>query len=68
MRRGEVPALFRAELTRLGLPAAAVSVAASEADALREALLSAVPGDFVLLLAHLDAAGVAAVIAGQTSR
>ena len=65
---GEVPALFRAELTRLGLPAAAVSVAASEADALREALLSAVPGDFVLLLAHLDAAGVAAVIAGQTSR
>jgi cyanophycin synthetase len=60
---GEVPRLFQEELARLGLPRDVVDVAASEALALRRALDWAEPGDFVLILAHLESAEVAAVLA-----
>ncbi len=60
---GEVPALLRAELSRLGLAGEAIATAASETEALRRALDWAKPGDFVVILAHLESAGVRALIA-----
>jgi cyanophycin synthetase len=65
---GEVPALIAAELIRLGLSAEAVAVAPSEVAALRTALDEARPGDFVLLLVHLDAEGVRATLAERMAQ
>ena len=51
---GEVPALLRAELLRLGLPSAAQDTAADEVDLLRRGLAWAQPGDLVAILVHVD--------------
>lgn len=60
---GETPALFRAELERAGMPAGAIEVAPSEADAVRRALAGAAPGDLIVVLAHLESEEVRAVLA-----
>jgi len=60
---GETPALFRAELVKLGLSPEAIEVASSEGAALRRALEGAAAGDFVVVLAHLDSDEVRAVLA-----
>jgi cyanophycin synthetase len=49
---GEVSALLRAELTRLGVPDAVMPMAASELEAARLALDWAVPGDVLALPLH----------------
>ncbi len=59
---GEVPGRFVAELTSLGMAAETLAVAESEPGALRGALEWARPGDFVVVLAHLDTAGVQKVL------
>ena len=51
-RTGEVPAVIEAELQRLGAPPGSVSRAASELDAVREALAWARPGDVLALFLH----------------
>jgi len=64
---GEVPALFQGELARLGLAQEMIEVAMSESFALRRALEWARPGDFIVILAHLDSAEVAAILAAATT-
>jgi len=49
---GEVPALLRDELERLGAPANTVASAESETDAVRDAFAWAEPGDLLVLLSH----------------
>lgn len=49
---GEVPAILRAELSRLGVDAAAMPMAASEVAAARHALQWAAPGDVLALPLH----------------
>jgi len=56
---GEVPAVFRRLLEAYGIDA---EVAASEVDALERILADARPGDFALLLVHLDRDAVAAFL------
>ncbi|MFO0617403.1 MAG: Mur ligase family protein [Polyangiaceae bacterium] len=51
---GEVPARFRDFFTQHGMSPDRVTVADSEVDALERALADAKPGDFVVLLVHLD--------------
>lgn len=51
---GEVPAILTDELTRLGAPSTAIAKAASEPDAVRQALAWARPGDLLILLVHTD--------------
>jgi cyanophycin synthetase len=53
---GEVPAILRAELARLGVTDAALALAASEVAAARLALQWAVPGDVLALPLHSLAA------------
>jgi cyanophycin synthetase len=60
---GEIPAMFRSELEKLGVAPAAIEVAPSEADALRLALRASRPGDLVVVLAHLESDEVRAVLA-----
>jgi UDP-N-acetylmuramyl tripeptide synthase len=55
---GEVPALMRQELLRIGMEQGAVQLAEDEVEALRRALAWARPGDFVALLVHVDEEGV----------
>ena len=56
--RGEIPAMIRDELLGAGAPAAAISYAAEELDAARQALEWAGPEDLVILLIHEDVDGV----------
>ena len=49
---GEVPALLRDELGRLGAPVGTVAAAESETDAVRDAFAWAQPGDLLVLLSH----------------
>ena len=49
---GEIPALLRAELARLGAPADAIAVADSETEAVRSAFAWAQEGDLLVLLSH----------------
>jgi cyanophycin synthetase len=60
-REGEVGGLFRAELVRLG-SSAAIEDATSEVASLERALAWAAPGDMIVILAHLDTAGVRAIL------
>jgi UDP-N-acetylmuramyl tripeptide synthase len=64
----EVPRLFQEELVRLGLPHDAVEIAASEGVALRRALEWAQPGDFVVVLAHLETGEVGGVLSDFAAR
>jgi cyanophycin synthetase len=61
---GEIPEIFRRAFVAHGLAPEAFTVAASEVDALRTALASARPGDFIVLLIHVDHAEVQAFLAG----
>jgi UDP-N-acetylmuramyl tripeptide synthase len=58
---GEIPALIRAELLRLGFSAAAVPVTGSEIEAVRRALAWARPGDLLALPVHSAGARAAAM-------
>ena len=49
---GEIPALLRAELARLGAPADAIAVEDSETAAVRSAFAWAREGDLLVLLSH----------------
>jgi UDP-N-acetylmuramyl tripeptide synthase len=49
---GEVPALLRAELDRLGAPADAIGIEESETDGVRSAFAWAREGDLLVLLSH----------------
>ncbi|MBK9756674.1 MAG: Mur ligase [Nannocystis sp.] len=51
---GEVPALLRDELIRLGHPASALTTASDEVDLLRRGLAWAEPGDLVAILVHVE--------------
>ena len=62
---GEVPALMAEELSRLGVPADAVSRPGSELDAVREALAWARPGDLLVLAVHQDRPQVLALLADR---
>ena len=53
---GEVPALIRAALLRIGVPESAVTMRSTEVDAARWALDWARPGDVVALLLHANSA------------
>jgi UDP-N-acetylmuramyl tripeptide synthase len=59
---GEVPQRISAELEALGLARGSIETAPSEGAALRRALEWAAPGDFVVVLAHLETAAVQAVM------
>jgi cyanophycin synthetase len=59
---GEVPAALRSVFQREGFPRAATRDAGSEVDALELAFEDARPGDFIVLLVHLDQAAVAAFL------
>jgi UDP-N-acetylmuramyl tripeptide synthase len=59
---GEVPALIRAELERLGAPDTAIGHTGSEVDAVRQALRWAKPGDLLVLLLHVARKPVLALL------
>lgn len=59
---GELPALLKAELDRLGAPSEAVTEAASEMDAVRQALSWAEPGDLLVLLSHVARSEILALL------
>jgi UDP-N-acetylmuramyl tripeptide synthase len=61
-RAGEIPGLMADELSRLGMPADAVSRPGSEAAAVRDALAWAEAGDLLLLTVHQDRPLVLALI------
>ncbi len=58
---GEVPGIIRAELLRLGLPAAAISIGGTEVEAARRALDWARPGDVLAMPLHSANARAAVV-------
>lgn len=60
---GEVPALFQRTLGALGMLEAAFAIATSEVDALERAFADAAPGDFVVVLVHIDKDAVQAFLA-----
>jgi cyanophycin synthetase len=60
---GEVPARFRAVLEEHGFPGERIVVSRSEVAALEQSLADAQPGDFVVLLVHLDHAAVGELLA-----
>jgi UDP-N-acetylmuramyl tripeptide synthase len=59
---GEVPAVLRNELLRLGAPPESVTSADTELEAIREALNWARPGDSLILLAHTQRDEVLALL------
>jgi len=61
-KRGEVPALIEAEFRRLGMPSEAMSRAADEVDAVRQALAWARAGDLLFLMTHQDRPAVLALL------
>jgi cyanophycin synthetase len=65
---GEVPELLRRALLGCGMAADAVAWAAGETAALEQALDTARPGDFVLILAHIEGDGVRAALRAHAAR
>jgi len=63
---GEVPRLFEDALASQGLPLERVTRVGSEVEALCTAFDSAEPGDFVVMLAHLEAGAVHAYLDALT--
>ena len=59
---GEVPRLFERALIAQGFAGARIATADSEVDALRTFFADATPGDFVVLLVHLEPAEVRAFL------
>ena len=59
---GEVPAMFEHALDALGFPRGAVATVSSEVEALRSVFDAALPGDFVVVLVHLEQAAVHAFL------
>ncbi|HSO34178.1 MAG TPA: Mur ligase family protein [Labilithrix sp.] len=62
---GEVPALFARAFRALGMPDARFVLASSEVDAVAQAFAAAAPGDVIVVLVHLDKAGVHAFLDAQ---
>lgn len=62
---GEVPRMFQDALCGLGFPAEAVATVGSEVEALRSVFDAALPGDFVVVLVHLEQAAVHAFLDAQ---
>lgn len=62
---GEVPQMFSRALSASGFPPQAVSTVDSEVAALRSVFDAAEPGDFVVVLVHLDSAAVHAFLDAQ---
>ena len=54
--------MFEHALTALGFPLAAVATVSSEVEALRSVFVAALPGDFVVVLVHLEQAAVHAFL------
>jgi cyanophycin synthetase len=65
---GEVPELLRVALLGCGMAADQVVWAAGETAALEQALSTARPGDFVLILAHIEGDGVRAALRAHAAR
>lgn len=65
---GDVPALIRAELKRLGAPDDCIAMTADETAATRHALAWAQPGDLLVLLIHEDRAPVLDLLLDLQSR
>jgi UDP-N-acetylmuramyl tripeptide synthase len=61
-QEGEVRALFRAELVARGMRDGDIEDAPSEVESLRRALAWAKAGDMIVILAHLESAGVRAIL------
>ncbi len=59
---GEVPAVLRDELLRLGAAPESVTMAGTELEGIREALAWAQPGDLLVLLSHTQRAEVLALL------
>jgi cyanophycin synthetase len=59
---GEVPAVLRDELVRLGAAPESVTIAGTELEGIREALAWARPGDLLILLAHTQRDEVLALL------
>jgi UDP-N-acetylmuramyl tripeptide synthase len=59
---GEVPAVLRDELLRLGADPESVTIAGTELEAIRKALAWAQPGDLLVLLAHTQRNEVLALL------
>ena len=59
---GEVPAVLRDELLRLGAAPESVTIASSELEGIREALTWSKPGDLLVLLAHTQRDDVLALL------
>ncbi|HYX25218.1 MAG TPA: Mur ligase family protein [Thermoanaerobaculia bacterium] len=59
---GEVPAVLRDELLRLGMAAESVTISGTELEGIREALAWARPGDLLVLLAHTQRVEVLALL------
>jgi UDP-N-acetylmuramyl tripeptide synthase len=64
---GEVPELFRRAFVSLGLPSNRFAIAESEVAALRSALDQGAPGDFVVVLVHVEEEETAAFL-GERQR
>jgi UDP-N-acetylmuramyl tripeptide synthase len=59
---GEVPAVLRNELLRLGAAPDSITLAGTEMDGIREALAGAEPGDLLILLVHTQRNEVLALL------
>ncbi len=59
---GEVPAMLRVELLRLGAAPESITIASTELEGIREALTWAQPGDLLVLLAHTQRTEVLALL------
>jgi len=62
---GEVSALFQRSLLALGMPPASFALVRSEVDALERAFVDAQPGDFVVVLVHIDKEAVHALLSAR---
>jgi hypothetical protein len=58
----EVPGVFKRELTSRGLPESAFGMIESEVAALSRTLADAAPGDFVVILVHVEEAATRAFL------
>jgi cyanophycin synthetase len=66
--KGEVPALITEELLASGVPPEAIDQAATEMDAIRQALAWAKKGDLLLLIAHSQRSGVVSYLESLQTR